>query len=283
MAAKARPQQIDFAEFDIAPGDIVVDVGCGGGDVCVYAAERGASVIGIDIEPELIARTTQAMNAIGAHAFRGIVSDANPIPLPDGTATVVVATEVMEHVPDPARFLGELARIARPGARILLSVPHPSSEAIMKLIAPDWYWQPPLHINVFEPEDLDRLFAEAGLAIDARHPSGFYWSMWWFCRMAIGMEHKFADTPDHPIFRHWNATMAELVNTSSGHLILEELNRRVPKSQVVIAHKPVVAGVAAASSFGGPSWARKRVARMLRDGAVKVGAYQLQWKVRRSR
>jgi SAM-dependent methyltransferase len=281
--AMPRPQQIDFAEFEINADDVVVDVGCGGGDVCIHAAKRGASVIGIDIEPELIERTTRAMSAIGAHSFHGIVSDANPIPLPDASATVVVATEVMEHVPDPARFLSELVRIGRPGARYLLSVPHPKSEAIMKMIAPSWYWQPPLHINVFEPEDLDRLFAAAGLRIEARHCSGFYWSMWWFLRMAIGMEHKFADTPDHPIFRNWDATMDELLKTSNGHAILEELNELVPKSQVLIARKPVTASLSAASSFGGPTWSRKGLAKAARDGAVRIGPYRLQWKIRRAR
>jgi hypothetical protein len=189
----------------------------------------------------------------------------------------------MEHVPDPSRFMAELMRIGRPGARYLLSVPHPKSEAIMKLIAPGWYWQPPLHINVFEPEDLDRLFAAAGLAIEARHSSGFYWSMWWFCRMAIGMEHKFAETPEHPIFRHWDATMEELMKTPDGHAILQELNRLVPKSQVVIARKPGRVGVPALSSFGGPTWTRKRLARAVRDGAMRLGPYKLQWKVRRAR
>src|SRR5262249_34058060 len=152
----------DFPEFEITADDTVVDVGCGGGDVCLYAGKLGASVIGLDIEPELVNRTARAMREMALGSFRGIVSDANPIPLPHGLATVVVATEVMEHVPDPASFLSELVRIGRPGARYLLSVPDPRSESIMKLIAPEWYWQPPLHIHVYQPEELDRLFASAG-------------------------------------------------------------------------------------------------------------------------
>jgi SAM-dependent methyltransferase len=281
--ATQRPQQIDFPGFDIRAEDTVVDVGCGGGDVCLYAGRMGASVIGIDVEPSLIERTTNAMSEVGSGSFRGIVSDANPIPLPDGIASVVVATEVMEHVPDPASFLSELVRIGRPGARYLLSVPDPKSERIMKRIAPTWYWEPPLHVNVFQPDDLDQLLKCAGLEVRSTHSSGFYWSMWWLFRMAVGMGHKYAEPPDHPLLRHWNAVMAELLATSDGLTILSELDDLVPKSQIVIAAKPSRAGLSSVSSFGGPHWMRRQVRRFVRDGDVRIGPFNLHWKVRRVR
>lgn len=280
-ATMPRPQQIDFPGFDITGADIVVDVGCGEGLVCAYAGHQGADVVGLDIESSLIERVNETMRAVPARSFRGIVGDANPIPLPDGFASVVVATEVMEHVDDPSRFLAELARIGKPGARYLISVPDPASESIMRVVAPSWYWEKPLHIHVFEHHQVDSLIADAGLKVVDRYASGFYWSMWWFCRMALGMEHKYAPASDFPLLRAWDETMHQLLATPRGEEVLHRLDHLVPKSQVIVARKPGRA--ASASSFGGPTWRAGRLKRALRDGAVRVGGFDIRWNIRRSR
>ena len=50
-------------------------------------------------------------------------SDAGSLPLADGTADLVVALELLEHVPEPTRVLGELARVLKPGGTVVVSVP----------------------------------------------------------------------------------------------------------------------------------------------------------------
>lgn len=57
--------------------------------------------------------------------YRGvdIVCDIAAIPEPDGAFDAVLCTEVLEHVPDPAAVLRELARLVRPGGRLILTVP----------------------------------------------------------------------------------------------------------------------------------------------------------------
>src|SRR5690349_17275109 len=119
-----------YPAFEITSDDTVVDVGCGAGALCRCAGMVGADVIGIDIHPDLVADTIEMMRAVPARSFRGIVCDSDPIPLPDATASVVISTEVLEHVDDPARFLAELVRIGKPGARYLFTVPDPASELI---------------------------------------------------------------------------------------------------------------------------------------------------------
>lgn len=52
-----------------------------------------------------------------------IVCDLHEIDAPDGAFGAAVLTEVLEHVADPAQVLAELARILRPGGRILITVP----------------------------------------------------------------------------------------------------------------------------------------------------------------
>ena len=297
-----KPAQIDFPGFEIEAHDTVVDVGCGEGAVCVYAGHRGAEVIGLDIEPELVERAAAAMEKVPARSFRGIVSDADPIPLPDQIASVVVVTEVLEHVDDPARILSELVRIGQPGARYLISVPDPASESIMRSLAPAWYFEKPIHIRVFEHETLDRCCAEAGLEIESRQSSGFYFSMYWMMRMAIGMEHKFAEAKPHPAFEQLDGVFATLLAAPRGAEALQTLNRLIPKSQVVIARKPGKVGVARMAADRGsssrPSDGRtlsghgpersprapfaRAIRESIRDGSINLAGLNLRWSVRRS-
>jgi arabinofuranan 3-O-arabinosyltransferase len=58
----------------------------------------------------------------GRHAGgRTIAGDGNRLPLPDACADVTFSSNVLEHIPDPARFLGEMVRVTRPGGVIYLS------------------------------------------------------------------------------------------------------------------------------------------------------------------
>ncbi|MEO6807731.1 MAG: class I SAM-dependent methyltransferase, partial [Isosphaeraceae bacterium] len=233
-----RPFQVDFPGFEVTAADTVVDVGCGDGCVCAYAGHQGADVIGIDIDPDCLALADEAMRGVPARSWRGILSDCEPIPLADASASVIVATEVIEHVDDPARLLAELSRIGKPGARYLLSVPDPASEALMWAVAPRWYWEKPYHRHVFEHDRFDDLVRGAGLEIVDREPAGFFWSLWWTFRMALGNVQPYQPTPDSDLLKGWEATWAALREASESDRLSRVFDRLIPKSQVVIARKP---------------------------------------------
>ncbi|TLL10335.1 methyltransferase domain-containing protein, partial [Pseudomonas aeruginosa] len=61
-----------------------------------------------DIDAEKIARTRERLADTPARELECLVSDCDPLPLADATATRVVSTEVIEHVDDPRQFLAEL-------------------------------------------------------------------------------------------------------------------------------------------------------------------------------
>ena len=122
-----------FKGLVISSDDVVVDVGCGDGLTARFCAGRGASIIVTDIDPIKVQATERSLAGIAARSVRAMVSDSNPLPIEDGTASVVVSTEVLEHVDDPAQFLSELVRIGRSGARCLLTVPDPVAEALQSI------------------------------------------------------------------------------------------------------------------------------------------------------
>jgi SAM-dependent methyltransferase len=230
-----------FPGFVVTAADTVVDVGCGAGHSCLIAAEVGAEVIATDIDPKAIAQVKQALREASPRSFRALVSDSNPLPLPDGIATVVLAREVMEHVDDPEGFLRELVRIGKPGTRYLISVPDPASEALMRVVAPPDYFQKPGHLRVFERQQLASLVESAGLEIETRIFTGFYWSMWWVLRWTTGTHFApLSSDPPPAVLKHWDKTWQALQKTAAGQKAIQALDEAIPKSQVLYARKPEV-------------------------------------------
>jgi len=223
-----------FRGVHITKDDVVVDVGCGDGGAILFCAERGAEVIAIDIDADVIAGIKSRLANSSAKAYSTHISDSNPLPLPDAIATRVICSEVLEHVDDPDKVLAELVRIGKPGARYLLTVPDPLHEAMQKQVAPDTYFSKPNHIRVIERQQFADMVQRAGLIIEEQAYYGFYWGMWWALFWACGVE--LGDS--HPILEKWNATWKALLKTRRGIELKRQLDQFMPKSQLVVAYKP---------------------------------------------
>jgi SAM-dependent methyltransferase len=281
----------DFPEFrEIGPGDTVVDVGCGHqGGACVSAGLLGAEVIGIDIAPELLSQVEEIMRGVPARSFRAILSDCDPIPLPDSTADLVVCTEVLEHVEAPDRLLAELVRIGKPGARYILSVPDEVSESLMRLAVHPSYFKSPGHLRVFGWEEFDGLIASAGLKVERRahHPHNFYWGFHCLLRAALDPNGLAPGTPalEHPALEDWNRVWQAIQQSPKAEPVIAALDRLLPRSQAVIARKPgaTLRFDRASSLLSRRRWRLlgSRARRAIRGGAVSIGRTELRWSVSR--
>lgn len=120
------------AAVDVAAprrGSLVLDVGCGTGRALpVLAAAVGprGRVLGLDLTPGMLAEA-QRKGRGGCAAL--ILADARHLPLPDAVADVVFTAGLLQHLPNPAAGLAELARVARPGGRLVLF--HPSGRVAL--------------------------------------------------------------------------------------------------------------------------------------------------------
>jgi ubiquinone/menaquinone biosynthesis C-methylase UbiE len=116
----------------LAPGESVLDVGCGTGSLAL-AAKRAVgaagSVTGIDASPEMIDLATRKARREGTDV-KFEIAVAERLPFPDASLDAVLATLMLHHLPAPVRhdFAREARRVLRPGGRMLavdFSAPSP--------------------------------------------------------------------------------------------------------------------------------------------------------------
>jgi 2-polyprenyl-6-hydroxyphenyl methylase/3-demethylubiquinone-9 3-methyltransferase len=98
----------------IPPGHgVLVDVACGGGLLAPHVRDLGYRHVGVDLSVSGL-RTARRK---GVEVVQG---DAAHLPLPSASADVVVAGEVLEHVPDLPAVVAEVCRVLRPGGLVVV-------------------------------------------------------------------------------------------------------------------------------------------------------------------
>ncbi|MBW3620505.1 MAG: methyltransferase domain-containing protein [Actinobacteria bacterium] len=109
----------------LARGEVVVDLGCGGGIDTVLAARQvgpTGRVVGVDMLETMCERTRAAVEEAGvADRCEVVQGEMEDLPLPDGCADVVVSNGVVNLSPRKSRALTEAARVLRPGGRFCVS------------------------------------------------------------------------------------------------------------------------------------------------------------------
>lgn len=115
------------------PGELL-DAGMGPGRACALLADRGWTVTGVDMSPEMVAVARERMPAAAGRLHVGRIEQ---LPCADASFDVVVATGVLEYA-RVDQALGELARVLRPGGVAVVSYPNPrAAYGIWKTRA--WY------------------------------------------------------------------------------------------------------------------------------------------------
>ena len=108
----------------VAPGEVVLDLGCGAGtDLLVAAQMTGPTgrAIGVDMTPAMLERAAASARSMGLENVELHESLIEAVPLDDASVDLVISNGVIDLVPDKERVFDEIDRVLRPGGRLQLA------------------------------------------------------------------------------------------------------------------------------------------------------------------
>lgn len=115
LHGKPRDREL-LQSFAGSVTDVVVDVGCGPGQVGAFVRQRGRRVVGVDLSPEMAKLAASRLDA-------ALAADMRALPFPTGALGGLLAFYALIHVrrPELGIVLREFHRVLRPGGRVLFS------------------------------------------------------------------------------------------------------------------------------------------------------------------
>jgi SAM-dependent methyltransferase len=124
-----------FSLGRLAPGEHVLDLGCGAGTDTLVAAQmvsHTGRVTGIDMTPEMLSRARAAAAAMDATNVVFVEGDVEQLPFPAESFDVAISNGVIDLIPDKDAVFAEIFRVLRPGGRLQIAdvtIQEPVSEA----------------------------------------------------------------------------------------------------------------------------------------------------------
>jgi SAM-dependent methyltransferase len=190
---------VDFSKIRLKPGVRVLDAGCGKGRHLHEAYKcSGVKVVGLDRKREDV---TEARNMIrllekvgegGEGAWGVLEGDITRLPFADDSFDVVICSEVLEHIPDEAKAIEEIARVLKPGETLVVSVPRYFPEKVCWALSKAYRNEPGGHIRIYRKRELIRKLEKAGLVcFDTGWAHGLHAPYWWLkCMVGLGNENS---------------------------------------------------------------------------------------------
>ena len=173
---------------------------------------------------------------------RAVRADLLALPFPDATFDVVMASEVLEHIPADELAMAEIARVVRPGGRVAITVPRYWPERVCWALSDDYHDVAGGHVRIYRGDVLAERLARAGLVPTGSHHAHALHSPYWWLNCALGRD----SLPSRAYHRLlvWDIMKRPLLT----RLAEQTLNPVLGKSLVVYAEKPAAVGVRSAAA-----------------------------------
>ena len=232
---------VEFDHLQVAAGDRVLDLGCGSGRHTYAALERGAHVVGVDLDGELLSKVAEMSSALiaGGHVGTGasaafVEGDATRLPFADASFDRVIVSEVLEHIPDDGVAMSEVARVLKPEGRAAVTVPRCWPERVCWALSDEYHANEGGHVRIYHPDELVARLERSGLRPRRSHHAHALHAPYWWLKCASGVRDD-----DAPLPKLYHRLLVWQIERRPRSLALIEkaLNPLLGKSLVVYADK----------------------------------------------
>jgi SAM-dependent methyltransferase len=231
---------VDYKLMQVGSGQRVLDVGCGNGRhtwaaYCLYDCQVLAlDMLEGDLQKTRYTLYTADNGKENGNNWLAVRGDAASLPLKSGSFDRVICSEVLEHVADDRRSVGELVRVLRDDGVIAVSVPTRLTESIYWRISRQYSRNPGGHIRIYKAKEIKQLLRDYNLEIfGVRHKHSLH-SIYWLLRCMFGVNNEKALIP-----RLYHSLLVwDLKARTRPVRLLDDLcNHLFPKSIVIYARK----------------------------------------------
>jgi 2-polyprenyl-3-methyl-5-hydroxy-6-metoxy-1,4-benzoquinol methylase len=138
----------------------VLDVGCGNGWVSKKLIPLGKKVISMDISS---ANPVKALREVSHQNHAGLIADVYNIPLKENSIDCIIASEILEHVPDPELFINNLIKLLKNSGKLIITTPY--NENIEYYLCVHCNKPTPkfAHLHSFNEENINRYIPQTGV------------------------------------------------------------------------------------------------------------------------
>ena len=239
---------VDYDRLGLRPGMTVIDLGCGEGRHAFEAYRRGARLVAVDWGVSEVETTRRWLGAIdeageapeGAH-HEVVRGDLLHLPFPDGSIDRVMASEVLEHIPDDVTAMAEIFRVLKPGGRMVITVPRYGPERICWALSDEYHANEGGHIRIYKGGVLRDRLASVGLVPGRTHHAHSLHAPFWWLKCAVGVEKDNAAVRAYHRLLVWDLMHRPWLTRTAEKL----MDPVFGKSFVIYADKPATAAASA--------------------------------------
>ena len=233
---------IDYDRLGLREGDRLLDLGCGAGRHTYQALRLGAEVVALDQNLEDLRGIDEMVEAMAeAGEIKPpaspvtLAADALALPFEDGHFDRVIASEILEHIPDDRAAIAELTRVVRPGGTVAVSVPRRWTEQICWALSDQYHEVEGGHIRIYRGSELLASLVDAGLRPIGQHHAHALHSPYWWLKCAVGVDDENVLTRQYHRLLVWDMMSRPWLTRTAERLLDPVLG----KSLVLYLTKPV--------------------------------------------
>jgi len=194
---------VELERLGLRRGARVLDLGCGMGRHSRAARlVSGLATVALDLQEKETVETARSLRAMdeGDPGVGIAPPDAGPwmvvrgnsyhLPFADSSFDCVIASEVLEHIPDDDLALREITRVLRPGGSLAVSVPRWFPEAVCWALSNEYHGNEGGHVRIYRRSVLARKLSSHGYLLQGGHFAHALHSPYWWLKCAVGVNRE---------------------------------------------------------------------------------------------